>query len=100
MGENDNPSDVLKLGDKVKVKVKEIDNLGRVNFSIRALLPKPEGCVEQSRPPRSGGSGKPRGGGRGPRGPTPRRTIIVKKQSTPEQGVLLYLDFSLNYDLI
>ena len=65
----DKPSDALKLGDKVKVKVKEIDNLGRINLSMKALLPKPEGYVEQSRPPRSGGSGKPRGGGRGPRGP-------------------------------
>ena len=60
------PSDVLKLGDKVKVLVKEIDNLGRINLSMKALLPKPEGYVERppmDRPPRS-----PRpfnGGGRG-----------------------------------
>jgi polyribonucleotide nucleotidyltransferase len=45
------PSDVLKIGDKVKVKVKEIDNLGRVNLTIKELLPKPEGYVEQ--PPRA-----------------------------------------------
>ena len=55
------PADVLKLGDVVKVKVKEIDNLGRVNLSIRALLTKPEGYVEPERrpmgPPRSGGTG-------------------------------------------
>lgn len=37
------PSDILKLGDKVKVQVKEIDNLGRINLSIRALKQKPEG---------------------------------------------------------
>lgn len=30
--------DVVKVGDKVKVKVKEIDNLGRVNLSRKALL--------------------------------------------------------------
>jgi polyribonucleotide nucleotidyltransferase len=36
------PSDVLKLGDKAKVLVKEIDSLGRINLSIRALTPKPE----------------------------------------------------------
>ncbi len=42
------PSDVLKLGDKVKVKVKEIDNLGRVNLSMKALLPKPEVHEERS----------------------------------------------------
>ncbi len=49
------PADVLKIGDKAKVKVKEIDNLGRVNLSMKALLPKPEGYVEQppmARPPR------------------------------------------------
>ncbi len=61
------PSDVLKMGDTVKVVVKEIDNLGRVNLSIKALLPKPENMPEQSfspRPPRSntggGGSHSPR----------------------------------------
>lgn len=68
------PSDVLKIGDKVKVLVKEIDNLGRVNLSIRALLPKPEGYVEMARPERSdrndrggrSGGGRPsHGGGRG-----------------------------------
>lgn len=59
------PADKLKIGDKVKVKVKEIDNLGRVNLSMKVLLPKPEGFVEPPpRPPRG-----PRGGGpgRGPR---------------------------------
>lgn len=44
------PSDVLNLGDTVKVKVKEIDNLGRVNLSMKVLKEKPEGYVEQ--PPR------------------------------------------------
>lgn len=63
------PSDVLKIGDKVKVLVKEIDNLGRTNLSIRALLPKPEGYVDEGRGgfgsrgssgPRRGGFGQPR----------------------------------------
>jgi len=51
------PSDALKLGDKVNVKVKEIDNLGRVNLSMKALLTRPEGAQDysDSRPPRSGG---------------------------------------------
>ena len=51
------PGDVLNLGDKVNVVVKEIDNLGRVNLSMKALLPKPEGYVEQPRFDRG-----PRGG--------------------------------------
>ncbi len=66
------PSDVLKIGDKVKVLVKEIDNLGRINLSMKALLPKPEGYVE--RPPmdhgprrHSGGFGGGHGGQRPPR---------------------------------
>ncbi|HRY36751.1 MAG TPA: polyribonucleotide nucleotidyltransferase [Candidatus Magasanikbacteria bacterium] len=59
------PSDVLKIGDKVKVLVKEIDNLGRVNLSMRALLPKPEGYVEYERPPRSDNGGRGGFGGRG-----------------------------------
>ncbi|HET7265529.1 MAG TPA: polyribonucleotide nucleotidyltransferase [bacterium] len=35
--------DAVKVGDEIEVKVKEIDNLGRVNLSRRALLPRPEG---------------------------------------------------------
>lgn len=56
------PGDVLNLGDKVKVKVKEIDNLGRVNLSMKALLPKPEGWTPAPpRAPRQGGGRTPRG---------------------------------------
>src|SRR3989344_1941729 len=61
------PSDALKLGDKKKVIVKEIDNLGRINLSIKALLDKPEGYVDRPafdrgpRPPQRGFGG---GGGR------------------------------------
>jgi polyribonucleotide nucleotidyltransferase len=32
--------DVVKVGDKVQVKVKEIDSQGRINLSMKALLPK------------------------------------------------------------
>ncbi len=32
--------DVVKIGDKVKVKVKEIDSQGRINLSMKALIPK------------------------------------------------------------
>ncbi|MBI2831834.1 MAG: polyribonucleotide nucleotidyltransferase [Chloroflexi bacterium] len=37
--------DVVKAGDEVTVKVIDIDNMGRVNLSIRALLP---GAVEET----------------------------------------------------
>ncbi|MBU0661595.1 polyribonucleotide nucleotidyltransferase [Patescibacteria group bacterium] len=46
------PGDVLKLGDVVKVKVKEIDNLGRVNLSIKTLLPRPERAERPKAPAR------------------------------------------------
>ncbi len=67
------PSDVLKLGDKVKVQVKEIDNLGRVNLSIKALKQKPDGFVPPAPFVRDGGprrdfghsASSGRGGGRG-----------------------------------
>ncbi|KKW42801.1 MAG: Polyribonucleotide nucleotidyltransferase [Candidatus Magasanikbacteria bacterium GW2011_GWA2_56_11] len=61
------PSDVLKMGDKVQVKVREIDNLGRVNLTMKELKPKPEGWTPPTfdRGPRPGG-GKPFGGPRRP----------------------------------
>lgn len=43
----ENPEDVLKIGDIVKVKVVEIDDKGRVNVSRRDLLEKPEDFVEE-----------------------------------------------------
>ena len=65
------PGDILNMGDKVQVKVKEIDNLGRVNLSMKALLPRPEGYVEPTRPAGGFGGGHrggPGGGHGGPRG--------------------------------
>jgi len=42
------PSDVLKMGEVVKVVVTEIDDKGRVNVSHREFTPKPEGYVEKT----------------------------------------------------
>lgn len=36
-------SDAVKIGDMVKVKVIKIDEKGRINLSMKALLPRPEG---------------------------------------------------------
>lgn len=41
------PSDVLKMGEIVKVIVTEVDEKGRVNVSRKDLMPKPEGYVEK-----------------------------------------------------
>jgi polyribonucleotide nucleotidyltransferase len=49
-----NVEDVLKVGDKIKVLLTEIDRQGRLNLSRKALLPKPEGFVEQKREHREG----------------------------------------------
>ncbi len=55
--------DVVKMGESVKVKVIGIDDSGKVRLSRRALLPKPEGYVEEERRP-SGGDRGGRGRGR------------------------------------
>jgi polyribonucleotide nucleotidyltransferase len=44
-----NVSDVLNVGDIVKVKVLEIQNDGKIRLSRKALLEKPEGYVETER---------------------------------------------------
>ncbi|MEY4582070.1 MAG: polyribonucleotide nucleotidyltransferase [Pseudomonadota bacterium] len=69
--------DYMKLGDEVDVKIIEVDREGRVRFSRKTLLPKPEGYVERE-PPAGGGPGGPGGGrrddrGGGGRGGPPRR---------------------------
>jgi polyribonucleotide nucleotidyltransferase len=53
--------DVLKVGDEVTVKVIEIDDLGRVNLSRKACIPRPEGKPESRD---RGGDDKDRGKGR------------------------------------
>jgi polyribonucleotide nucleotidyltransferase len=60
-------SDVLAEGQVVKVKVLETDDKGRIKLSMKALLDKPEGYVEEERPRREYGD-RDRGG-RGDRGP-------------------------------
>ena len=40
----DKTEDVVKLGDKIEVKVLDIDEKGRINLSRKALLPRPEGA--------------------------------------------------------
>ncbi len=66
--------DVVQVGDTLRVKVVEIDSMGRVNLSHKELLPRPEGYEpmaaagghgphrDGNRPPRRGGSSGPRQG--------------------------------------
>ncbi len=73
-----NPADVVNIGDKVKVRVIEIDEQGRINLSMKfgPDADKPSGGGERSGdrggfedrgPRRDGGGFRGRGGSRGPR---------------------------------
>ena len=62
--------DIVKPGDAVRVKLIKVDDQGRLDFSRKALLEKPEGYVE--RPPRER-SDSNRGGGQGGGGRRPFR---------------------------
>jgi len=41
--------DVVKTGDKIRVKLIKVDDQGRINFSRKVLLPKPEGYKSSDR---------------------------------------------------
>lgn len=58
------PTDVVNIGDKIKVKVIEIDQMGRINLSKKALEKPPEGYQERPREDRGGPSGPRSSGGR------------------------------------
>jgi polyribonucleotide nucleotidyltransferase len=68
--------DVVKKGDRVKVKLIDRDERGRLRLSMKALLPRPEGMPEPENNGGTGGEGgeRPRreGGDRGERGGRPR----------------------------
>jgi polyribonucleotide nucleotidyltransferase len=65
-GRTEKTEDVVKKGDRVKVKLLDRDERGRLRLSMKALLPKPEGMTEDQ-----GDGGR---GGRGGRGSErPRR---------------------------
>lgn len=66
------PSDVLKVGEIVRVKLLDLDSQGKMDLSRKALLEKPDGYVEpekrSSRPSDSRRSGGSNRGGRGSSG--------------------------------
>ena len=86
----ENVTDLLKEGQIVKVKVLETDEKGRIKLSMKALLDRPEGYVEEERPRRDFGDRGDRGdrGGRGDRGPRrePRepRESRERSEAAPE----------------
>ncbi|HJM85867.1 MAG TPA: polyribonucleotide nucleotidyltransferase, partial [Candidatus Marinimicrobia bacterium] len=62
--------DVVNIGDVVKVKIIKVDDMNRIDLSMRALHDPPEGWVEppkrERRPPRHGGGGRGRHSGNRP----------------------------------
>ena len=82
----DKVEDVLKEGDKVHVKLIEIDSQGRLNLSIRDCLPKPEGYVEEEPRKRENRPNRERRGGFSGRngGDKPRRNFNEEENSAPE----------------
>ena len=78
--------DVLHEGDKVHVKLIEIDSQGRLNLSIRDCLPKPEGYVEEEPRRREGRPNRERRGGFAGRngGDKPRRNFNDEENAAPE----------------
>jgi polyribonucleotide nucleotidyltransferase len=79
--------DEVKIGDEVTVKVINIDNLGRVNLSRRALFEKEEGAArerEDSRPPHYQDR-RPTGSSSGYRGSRPRYGS-GDRRDRPRQG--------------
>ncbi len=80
--------DEVKVGDEVTVKVINIDNLGRVNLSRRALFEKDEGAAreqtEEPRPMRP--ERRPSGGTSGYRSSRPRYNSNQRPSGRPSQG--------------
>ena len=82
----ENVTDLLKEGQIVKVKVLETDEKGRIKLSMKALLERPEGFVEEERPRRDFGDRGDRGG-RGDRGPRrePREPREAREPREPRE---------------
>jgi len=59
-GRTDKTEDVVKKGERVRVKLIDRDERGRLRLSMKALVPKPEGAADDS----NGGSRGSRGGSR------------------------------------
>ena len=76
--------DVVKEGDKVHVKLIEIDSQGRLNLSMRDCMPKPEGYVEEEPRRREGRPNRERRGGFSGRNDKPRRNFNEEAEEAPE----------------
>ncbi len=79
--------DVVNVGDKIKVKVMEVDGQGRLNLSRKALMP--GGDDGSSTRGGGGGDRRPRdgnGGGRERRPFTPNTSAPAPREAAPEEA--------------
>jgi polyribonucleotide nucleotidyltransferase len=82
-GRTEKTEDVVKKGDRVKVKLIDVDERGRLRLSMKALVPKPEGMAEEP-------AGDGRRGDRGERGSRPpreaERAVAPAGEASEEAG--------------
>ena len=77
----------IKEGDKIKVKLLEIDpKTGKYKLSHRVLIDKPEGYVERERPARRERGERPERGERRDRGERRERPERGERRDRPERG--------------
>jgi polyribonucleotide nucleotidyltransferase len=86
-GRTEKTEDVVKRGDRVKVKLVDRDERGRIRLSMKALVPRPEGMPEETERPR--GERPPRSdrGDRGDRGGRPPREAANGAEGGSERAM-------------
>ncbi|HET9004649.1 MAG TPA: polyribonucleotide nucleotidyltransferase [Gemmatimonadaceae bacterium] len=86
-GRTEKTEDVVKRGDRVKVKLVDRDERGRIRLSMKALVPRPEGMPEETERPR--GERPPRSdrGDRGDRGGRPPREAANGAEGSGERAM-------------
>jgi len=86
-GRTEKTEDVVKRGDRVKVKLVDRDERGRIRLSMKALVPRPEGMPEETERPR--GERPPRSdrGDRGDRGGRPPREASNGGEGTGDRAM-------------
>jgi polyribonucleotide nucleotidyltransferase len=84
-GRTEKTEDVVKRGDRVKVKLLDRDERGRLRLSMKALLPKPEGAESGEGGNGGRGEGRERGG-RPPRREEPDHVPVAAQGSSGEES--------------
>ncbi|MBI4029013.1 MAG: polyribonucleotide nucleotidyltransferase [Candidatus Blackburnbacteria bacterium] len=82
-----NPEDVVSIGDKVQVRVKEVDNLGRINLSMRM-----DPSTDKPREERGGDRGGFRGGRGRDDSPRSRFGEASRRSAGPRRGPSVFDD--------